>query len=160
MNGGGKVSHSVSGVFVFLLLGIFAVFSTVTVVLGARAYKATSEVTVSHNGSRIASAYLRSMVRTGDVEGTVVMEEIDGIQTVSLCEAYDGEEFRTRLYVYDGMLRELFTAAELPFEPENGETVCAADEMTAGIRDGLLSIRIRNGGTWTEVELALRAAAQ
>ena len=100
------------------------------------------------------------MVRTGDEDGTVALEEIDGIPTVSLCEASDGEDFRTRLYVYDGMLRELFTAAELPFEPENGETVCAADEMTAGIRDGLLSIRIRNGGTWTEVELALRAAAQ
>ena len=32
-------SHAISGVFVFLLLGIFAVFSTVMVLLSARAYK-------------------------------------------------------------------------------------------------------------------------
>ena len=30
-------SHAISGVFVFLLLGIFAVFSTVMVLLGAKA---------------------------------------------------------------------------------------------------------------------------
>lgn len=29
-------SHAISGVFVFLVLGIFAVFSTVMVLLGAR----------------------------------------------------------------------------------------------------------------------------
>ena len=30
-------SHAISGVFVFLLLGIFAVFSTVMVMMGAKA---------------------------------------------------------------------------------------------------------------------------
>ena len=36
-------SHAISGVFVFLLLGIFAVFSTVMVLLGARAYKGAAD---------------------------------------------------------------------------------------------------------------------
>ena len=35
-------SHAISGVFVFLLLGVFAVFSTVMVLLGAKAYRAAA----------------------------------------------------------------------------------------------------------------------
>ena len=35
-------SHSISGAFVFTLLGAFAVFSMLLVVLGAQAYRTTS----------------------------------------------------------------------------------------------------------------------
>ena len=34
-------SHSISGAFVFMLLGVFAVFSMLLVVLGAQAYRTT-----------------------------------------------------------------------------------------------------------------------
>ena len=53
-------SHAISGVFVFLVLGIFAVFSTVMVLLGARAYKSTADRAAEHNAYRIGMAYVRS----------------------------------------------------------------------------------------------------
>ena len=49
-------SHAVSGLFVFLLLGVFAVFSTVMVLLGVKAYRGAVERTEAHNASRISSA--------------------------------------------------------------------------------------------------------
>ena len=152
-------NHSISGVFVFLLLGIFAVFSTVMVLLGARAYKSTSERTTTHNDVRIASAYLRSMVRSGDQDGAVLVEDIDGVRSVTLVNVYDEDTYYTRLYAYGGTLRELFTEAELGFSPENGEPVCAADTMNAEIRDGILNVQIGSGEEWTEVDIALRSAA-
>ena len=151
-------NHSIAGVFVFLLLGIFAVFSTVMVLLGARAYKSTSERTTNHNDIRIASAYMRSMVRSGDETDSVLLEDIDGIQVIALRNIYDGDAYTTRLYAYGGMLRELFTEADIEFEPENGEPVCSADALTAEMLDGILKVGIQNGDTWTQVNIALRAA--
>lgn len=150
-------SHVISGVFVFLLLGIFAVFSTVMVLMGAKAYKGTADRAASHNARRIASAYLRSMVRSDDDEGAFRVEEAAGVPAITMENVYDDETYVTRLYVYDGMLREWFTGAEMEFEPENGEIVCPADEMTASAENGLLTVRLRNGDEWTQVDVALRA---
>lgn len=151
-------NHSIAGVFVFLLLGIFAVFSTVMVLLGARAYKATSERTTNHNDIRIASAYMRSMVRSDDAADAVKIENIGGVHAVTLVNVYGEDTYFTRLYAYGGTLRELFTDAELEFEPQNGEPVCAADSMKAEIKNGILTIEIQKGEECTEVDIALRSA--
>lgn len=149
-------SHTISGVFVFLLLGIFAVFSTVMVLLGVRAYKGTAERAVAHNDNRIASAYMRSMVRSNDGETKLRLEDIGGIRSVTLLHEYDDEAYVTRMYVYDGMLRELFTSADSEFEPDFGEPVCAAQEMVAELNGRLMTVKILNEDEWTTVDIALR----
>ena len=154
------VNHSISGVFVFMLLGIFAVFSTVMVLLGARAYKSTAERAAQHNEARIATAYMRSMVRASDWENAVVIEDVNGVRTVTLRSEYDGEEYVTRLYAFDGMLREWFTSADAEFDPELGEAICAADELDADLTDHLLRVRLRSGEEWSDVDIALRSAVE
>ena len=153
-------SHSISGVFVFLLLGIFAVFSTVMVLLGAKAYKSTADRAAQHNANRIAGAYMRSMVRAEDGEDALFVEDVDGVCSVTMRNVYDDETYLTRLYVYDGMLREWFSYAGAHFSPENGEGVCEVDEMQAELSPNLLSVRLRKGEDWTNVNVALRAAGQ
>jgi hypothetical protein len=186
-------SHAISGVFVFLLLGIFAVFSTVMVLMGAKAYKGTAERAAEHNEKRLAQAYVRSMVRSDDEKGGVRVEEVsvpvytasaeeeetdedadaegfeleetapyDGetvtIPAITMESDYAGEKYVTRIYVYGGMLREWNASEEVDFDAANGEAVCAADEMTARMEDGVLSVRIRSGETWTQADIALRTA--
>ncbi|MBR6028589.1 MAG: DUF4860 domain-containing protein [Clostridia bacterium] len=153
-------NHAMSGVFVFLILGMFAVISTVMVLLGAKVYRATAERSGVHNSARITSSYLRSMLRADDEAGVLKVETVDGVETIALLNTYDEDSYITRLYVYDGMLREWFTDATLPFEPENGEPVCEAEAMTASIEGQLLTIRIRVDGEWSEVYYALKAPAE
>lgn len=150
-------SHAISGVFVFLVLGIFAVFSTVMVLLGARAYKSTADRAAEHNAYRIGMAYVRSMVRGDDEDQSIRVETVDGIPTISLRNVYDGDAYVTRLYVYDGKLREWFTEETEEFVPEFGETVCDMDEMTAEITGKLLKVSLRSRDTWTTVDIALRS---
>ena len=152
-------SHAISGVFVFLLLGVFAVFSTVMVLLGARTYKATSERTQEHNAGRVAAAYVRSMVRADDRDNVIRMEEVGGVQAVTMQYEYDGEQYLTRLYAYDGSLRELFTAAEFEFDPEQGEPVCSLEGLTGEMSPGLLTLHLTDNGAETTVSIALRCAA-
>ncbi len=154
------IPHEISGVFVFLLLGVFAVFATVTVLLGAGAYKRISERSGADSNGRLATAYLRSMLRAKDEEGALRIEEIGGVETLALRSLYDGEEFWTHIYVHDGMLRELFAGEETDFEPGRGETVCAAEDMTASLEDGLLTVRVETDGVWHEVSCALHRTAE
>ena len=157
MNRKNPPSHAISGVFMFLVLGIFAVFSTVMVLLGARAYKSTADRAAEHNAYRIGMAYVRSMVRGDDENQSVQVETVDGIQTIALRNIYDGDAYVTRIYVYDGKLREWFTEETEEFVPENGETVCDMEEMNAEVDGQLLKVGLKARDAWTEVDIALRS---
>jgi len=151
-------SHTISGAFVFLLLGVFAVFSTLMVVLGVRAYRGGVERAAEHNAARIPSSYLRSMVRADDEAGVIRVEEEEGGSAIILENVYGADRYVTRLYVWGGFLREWFAAGDMPFEPESGEIVCEAEALEASLGGGLLSARLLCGGEWTGVDIALRAA--
>lgn len=62
-------SHSISGAFVFMLLGVFAVFSMLLVVLGAQAYRTTVDGAAAHTQKRIVTAFVRNAVRAQDERG-------------------------------------------------------------------------------------------
>ena len=72
----GKNNHAISGVFVFLLLGIFAIFSTIMVVMGAKAYRGMVEKADVHNSIRVASSYIRTMLRSNDETGVLRVEVV------------------------------------------------------------------------------------
>ena len=160
-------SHAVSGLFVFLLLGVFAVFSTVMVLLGVKAYRGAVERTEAHNAFRIGSAYIRSMLRSDDESGVFSLESCEGtvgesgaeqsvtVSALTLRNDY-GEEYVTRIYVYEGSLREWFTRASEPFRPDQGEVVCPAEELTAERNGSLLTVHLRTGNTTQDVICSLR----
>ena len=74
-----NVQHSMQGVFVFVLLGLFAVMSTLMVLLGAQMYRNTVDHATENNEGRVLGAYVRSMIRAEDAEGSVVVEDYDGV---------------------------------------------------------------------------------
>ncbi|MBQ9300905.1 MAG: DUF4860 domain-containing protein [Clostridia bacterium] len=151
------VSHNISGVFVFLLLGVFAVFSTAMVLLSANIYKGTVDRLAAHNGMRIAPVYVRSMLRADDETGSISVREEAGVTAVTMYNNYDGDEYLTRIYCYEGTLREWFSDADREFVPDEGEIVCLCDGLAAGMDSGLLTVNLLSGDTWTRVDIALRA---
>ena len=52
------IPHAISGVFVFLLLGVFAVLAVVTVLLGAYSYRNISARADMDNNGRMATVEL------------------------------------------------------------------------------------------------------
>lgn len=123
--------RSVSGAFVFLLLGVFALFSTLLVLLSAQLYRATVEETRMHNDRRVLGSYLMNIVRGNDAADAVRVERIG--ETDALCFDFDadGERYVTYVYCWNGALRELFAPAEEPFEPDYGEEICPAQSLRA-----------------------------
>lgn len=170
--------HAISGVFVFLLLGIFAIISVVMVLFGANAYKNSNERVEAHNAGRVLSSYVRAMARNWDSLNGIHTDKMDAVRlkyeddsdepaveslgtidSVVLLRSdnEDGNPVVDLLYVYGGHLMERLQYQDEPFEPERGMEICPADEMSAEYTDGLMSLTIVYGGEVTKVDIAPRA---
>ena len=140
------VQHRMQGAFVFVLLGVFAVMSTLLVILGAQMYRSVEARADLSRESRILTSYVRGMVRAEDAEDAVRIEEIDGVETLSLHEMIGQDAYVTRLYVSDGMLCELFTKEERPFDPGHGTKLIEADSFHCKMDGRLLTVRLTYEG--------------
>lgn len=134
--------HAISGTFVFMLLGVFAVISTLLVLLCAQAYRNTVDQTAAHRDERILQSFIRNTLRGEDGENAFGSTEIDGISALTITKRYDDEVYVRYLYCYDGMLRDLFIGAEDAFNPDFGEEICPAGALTASLTDSLVTVEL------------------
>ena len=153
------VNHSMQGVFVFVLLGLFAVMSTLMVLLGAQMYRNTVDHAEANNEGRLLGAYVRSMIRAEDSAKSVAVENLDGINALALREEIEGEAYVTWLYCYEGQLYEQFTGADRDFNPASGTAICPASAFRPTLEGGLLTVDMVDGtGEICTVRVALRCA--
>lgn len=108
-------SHSISGAFVFMLLGVFAVFSMLLVVLGAQAYRTTVDGAAAHTQKRIVTAFVRNAVRAQDERGAITVEEHDGLPVLALSSELDGERYVQYIYSYGGSLANCLPRRDMVF---------------------------------------------
>ena len=64
-----REDHGISGLFVFLLLGVFGMLSVLMVLFGAQVYRGIVERSEAHGEARVLPAVVRGMVRSGDSAG-------------------------------------------------------------------------------------------
>ena len=154
-----SVQHSMQGVFVFVLLGLFAVMSTLMVLLGAQMYRGTVDRATRNNEDRVLGAYVRSMVRAEDNAQSVSIENRDGVSALSLRETFEDESFVTWLYCYEGQLYEQFTSDDGDFSPQSGTAICPAQRFEPRLEGRLLTVDMVNAnGDAETVQVALRCA--
>lgn len=112
--------HAVNGLLTLLIYGIFALFSMMLVVTGARVYRNIVSVGNENTQMRASFSYVAGKVRmSARGAGTVRVEDKEGIRVLVLASATEGYE--TRIYYYDGVLREAYQAVDQDFIPEMGE---------------------------------------
>jgi len=115
---------------VLLLFGIFAVCILSVLLTGADAYRRLSQRDDASYDHRTASQYLSTRIRQSDCLDAVAIEDFEGTDALVFTETIDGVSYETRVYCYDGYLRELFTAAGGDFLPGDGEKVLKASSLT------------------------------
>ncbi|MCI8418527.1 MAG: DUF4860 domain-containing protein [Lachnospiraceae bacterium] len=128
--------NGVNGLLVFLIYGIFALFSLLLVVIGARVYRDITTVGRENTQIRAAFSYVSNKVRMSS--GEMEVKEQDGIQMLVLSGNVEGYE--TRIYYYEGALREIFQETGQPFSPYAGEIIVETTEFTFK--------RTETGGLW------------
>ena len=135
-------SHAISGAFVFLLLGVFAVISTLLVLLCAQAYRNTVDQTSLHRDERIIQSFVRNTLRGEDAENVFAVTEKGGVNALTIVSDFGDEKYIRYIYCYDGLLRDLFISENDTFEPSFGEEVCPAGTFSASLTDGLLTVEM------------------
>lgn len=123
-------AHSVSGVFVFFLIGMFAVLAATLTPVSFRAYRSVSQASAKNSEGQIALSYLLGKVHSAEAVG---LQTVDGTDVLCLGETIDGESYETRIYYADGALREYFCPRENPFDRELGAVI--ADLASLSIQE-------------------------
>ncbi len=113
--------HGVSGLFVFLLIGLFALCSVTLVLTGVRVYRHVADFAAHNTDYQLAFSYLCNKVHAYDHTGGVRIDESDGQQMLCLTEEIEGETYETRIFQQEDAIYEQFTLAEDEFDPEMSE---------------------------------------
>ena len=151
---------SANGMLLFLIYGMFALFSLFLVIIGAKVYRDLTAAAGENAEVRAAFSYVANKVRmNGGRAGAVQVDRREDMAVLSLRESYEGVEYETVIYFYDGSLREYFGPVGRGFMPEAGEGIAkAADfQIEAQGTDGLLLTMIDTDGAPRSMYLSLPA---
>lgn len=152
--------HSIAGVFVFLLLGVFAVMSMMLVLESAQAYRSVVNATNNHNQERIVRAYVRNALSAEDCAQAVRLEEQNGIQVLAIgAPPEDGTEgYIKYIYCYDGKLWDQYASTNYAFRPDYGEEICAMQQLDMALEGQLLRLTmVDEAGQAYSESIALRS---
>lgn len=137
-----------------LVLAVFAVGILSVLLSGAGVYERLSRRDSRAYESRTAVQYLATKVRQAEQFPRV--ETFGGADALVFCQQIGGREYMTRVYCHDGWLRELFTAADGQFLPEDGEKLLPMQTLSARMEGELLSITLFDGREKRGITLASR----
>ena len=138
-----------------VLVGVFAACILSVLLTGAGVYRDLTQRGRDAAAQRTAGQYLATRVHQWDTAGAVEVGAFAGASALLLHEEIDGEAYVTRIYYWDGYIRELFTLAGGEFSPEDGEAVLAAGGLTfsAGGTPDTIAAEITDAAGNTAVRL-------
>lgn len=119
-----------------LVLTIFALGILLVLLTGATVYRGLVEDGEGAYLRRTAAQYLTTRIR--QAEG-VAVGSFDGCQALLLEEEGDTV---TRIYCWDGWLRELYTVPEAQVSAKDGERLLEAESLALKQEDHLLTLTV------------------
>lgn len=157
--------HHMDAVFVLLVFTVFAACVLLVLLTGAGVYQRLSARDGETYDRRICVSYLAAKVRRADAVGGVFVGDFSGSRqdsgdTLFLTEEIDGARYDTRIYYYDGYVRELFAAADGTFSMSDGDPVLAAKGLSFRYdpERGLLTVQTEDAsGAVSALSLSLRS---
>ena len=158
--------QEIGSLFVLVLFTLFAGCILMVLLLGASVYEEVVARDSQAFDARTGVQYIAAKLRHGDEAGCVQVgafsdrtnEEADEIPTLYLRISAEGEFYYTKIYYYDGYIRELFTSADSGLLPVDGEKILEARELNTADRYGLLEITVTaEDGSSKTITLMLRS---
>lgn len=147
----------IEGLLVLVLFGVFAICILSVLLTGAGAYGRLVDRQQASYEERTVPQYIATKVRQSDVSDGVTIGDFCGVEALELMEL-PGKEYVTRIYCYDGYLRELFSTVTGSFEPDAGEKILEAQQVDFILNENCLSVFVTGtDGEKTEVKLTLRS---
>ena len=141
--------HHLDGLLALLLFGVFAASILSVLLTGAGVYSRLTQRDQRAYDRRTCVQYLATKVRQAPSGAQVTVGTFGEGDALLLSEDIDGQPYLTRIYCYDGWLRELFSAADDPFAPEDGEKILPAQALALHTDHNLLQIDLTDSSGQT-----------
>lgn len=143
-----------------LVFGIFAACVVMVLLTGAGIYRRIAGRDAEASSERIISGYISTRVRGAESPQSVSVERIGGRDVLCIGETVNGREYVVYVYLgSDGVIRELYTAADAKFYEDSGEKLIEAEQLSFTLENGTLRTDFRVPGAETEtLVLRLRGA--
>ena len=119
--------HTLTDLMALLTFALFGTCVLLVLLSGAKIYRQLAEDGQQQYARRTAAGYLTTRVRQAD---SVSVADFGTTQALVFPETVDGRTYLTRVYCYEGSLRELFTAQSGSFSPEDGEILFPAQSLS------------------------------
>jgi len=127
-----REKHEIDGVFVLLLFVVFAGSILMVLLLGASSYEKLVERDQESYNARTGIQYIAAKLRHNDEADCVQVgsfsernhKQADDISTLYLRMGEEGEYYYTKIYYYDGYIREVLCLKRVGFLQMQGRQYC------------------------------------
>lgn len=148
---------SISGAIVFFLIGVFALFSILMVVLSAHTYTRTVSQSRVNADRRMLHHYIVNTVHAADCKNAVATDEINGIPRLVIW-ADEQNSAEMSIYHFEGRLLEFYRKDGEAFIPEYGEEILCLSSFVPSLSSNLLTVTAQDaGGSLYEISVHLNA---
>ena len=127
---------------VLLVICIFSVAILSLLLTGAKSYKGITQRDRISQNKQIVSLYLGNKLFQAQTRSSAVVYSENGCDVLHIFEPADDvdDEYITRIYYYDGWIRELYSDTEYEFAPGDGEKIAECSSLTFSNTDNVLTI--------------------
>lgn len=133
-----------STVAAMAMLAIFAVSILWALLSGAGVYSRLTKSSRISYDSRTCLQYIATKIRQAPTPDAVSVSSFGDADALCIAQSIDGAAYITRIYCYDGYLRELFTIDEDGFSPEDGEKLLPAQALQIIRKDTLIVLTLED----------------
>lgn len=122
--------HVIDLIFPIALFFVFAASSFSVLILAADVYASTTDRLGFNDENRTALSYISEKIRQNDSNGAINTVSIDDTDCLALSAVYNGIPCTTYIYVYDGILKELFINDGIPVSLKNGRDIMQISSLS------------------------------
>lgn len=134
-----KDHRKITDLLALLVFGVFALCVAAVLLTGAGSNQKLTDRGSEAYSHRIAARYLTTRFHQAPA---VQVEDFEGLQTLTVREEIGGRIYLTRVYCYEGHIRELFAVGSADVSPGDGEIIIEADALAFALDEGLLTVEI------------------
>lgn len=164
-----EVKYNMGGAFVLLLFAIFAGSILMVLLFGASSYEKIVSSGQASYDDRTGVQYIAAKIRHSDEADSVDVgsfssrtdPEVDEINTLYLKMEAEENVYYTKIYYYDGYIREILCSENGGLKPEDGNEILAARGLRFKMQGNLIQIQVENeDGTQSSVCLSVRSSQE
>ena len=142
--------HEIDGVFVLILFALFAGSILMVLLLGASSYEKLVQRDQESYNTRTGIQYIAAKLRHNDEADCVQVgsfsertnKEADDITTLYLRMGADGEYYYTKIYYYDGYIREVLCLEDGELSPDAGQEILPAKGLVIKEEGSLIQVTV------------------